>query len=64
MPVARSLLGSFSMISHMDVIKICIFLDKAVMPSAKAIKEIFIKNLDELLGEEWKNFDKNEARSK
>ena len=58
MPVARSLVGSFSIISHVDVIKVCISMDKAVMETPKPIADIFIKNMDEMLGESWRDFHK------
>ena len=50
MPVARSLVGSFSIISHVNVIKVCVMMDKAVMETPKPIVDIFIKNMDEMLG--------------
>lgn len=54
MPVGKSLVGSFSIMSHADVVKIAIVMDKAVMPSIEPMKQYLIKNLDEILGgKDW-----------
>ena len=49
-----SLVGSFSIISHADVVKIGIAFDKAVMRSTKPFMDILLANLDEALGAEWR----------
>jgi len=54
MPVGWSLVGSFSIISHADVVKIGIAFDKAVMRSTKPFMDILLANLDEALGAEWR----------
>ena len=58
MPVGRTIVGSFSIISHVDVIKVCISMDKETMDTPKTIADIFIKNMDEMLGESWRDFHK------
>lgn len=59
MPVARSLVGSFSIISHTDVIKVMISMDKATMKSTDTIASIFKQNLDDMLGKNWREFAKH-----
>ena len=59
MPVARSLVGSFAIISHTNVIKCMIAMDKAVMSSTNEISDLFTKNLDEMLGKNWREFAKH-----
>ena len=54
MPVGRSVVGSFSIISHADCIKVCITMDKAVMASTNPLAEIFKKNLDAMLTDKWR----------
>lgn len=57
MPVGRSIVGSFSIISHVNVIKIAISMDKATMDSPKLLADIFTKNLDSMLeGPKWREF--------
>lgn len=57
MPVGWSLVGSFSIISHADVIKIGIGFDKAAIPDTKPFVELMMKNLDELFGgPQWRNY--------
>jgi len=58
MPVGFSLTGSFSIISHADVVKIGIAFDKAVMKTPDAFMEILMQNLDEVLGNNWRNYGK------
>jgi len=58
MPVGKSICGTFSIISHVDVIKVCISMDKATMSSTKIIAELFCKNLDAMLGKDWIEFHK------
>jgi len=58
MPVGRSMVGSFSIISHVNMIKVCISMDKSVMESPKIISDMFLKNMDEMLGESWRDFHK------
>ena len=59
MPVGFSIVGSFSIISHMNVIKVIITMDKAIMSAEKIIKEIFVRNMDEMLeGPAWQEFHK------
>ena len=54
MPIARNIVGSFSIISHVDVMKIMISMDKETMKSTKLITDIFIENMNEMLGgTEW-----------
>ena len=56
MPVGRSMVGSFSIISHVDMIKVCISMDRAVMETPKIISDMFLKNMDEMLGPSWRDF--------
>ena len=58
MPVARSLVGSFSIISHVNVIKVAISMDKVTMADPKDLSDIFVKNMDEMLGVSWREFHK------
>ena len=59
MPVGRSIVGSFSIISHVNVIKVIIAMDKAMGDkTAKTLSDIFTKNMDEMLGVEWREFHK------
>ena len=58
MPVARSIVGAFSIISHVNVIKIVISMDKKVMATPKPLADLFCKNLDEMLGASWRDFHK------
>ena len=59
MPVGKSICGSFSVISHVDVIKMCVTMDQATMKSVEPFVEILMKNLDEVLGTtEWRNYQK------
>jgi len=62
MPVARSIVGSFSIISHVDVIKVGVSMDAATMESPKAIADLFSHNMDEMLGVGWRDF--HEQRNK
>lgn len=62
MPVGWSLVGSFSIISHADVVKIGIGFDKACVSDPKKFVDIMMKNLDEVLGgEQWRNYAKERA---
>ena len=57
MPVGGDLVGSFSIISHVNVIKMIITMDKATMPDVKVMKDMFIENMDEMLGgPAWQEF--------
>ena len=59
MPVGWSLVGSFSIISHADVVKMGIGFDKACMSDPQDFINLLMKNLDELLGgAEWRNYGK------
>ena len=49
MPNIRTQVGSVSIASHVDVIKVVISLDKAVMRDPKTLASLFAKNLDEQL---------------
>ena len=42
MPVGRSIVGSFSIISHVDVVKVIISMDKACMESTDFISDLFL----------------------
>ena len=54
MPGTKSLVGSFSVLSHADVIKMAVSMDKSVMESIEPLRKIVIKNLDEIFGsKEW-----------
>ena len=59
MPVGRSMVGSFSFISHAEVIKIVIALDKAVLEDPDVLTNLFLANMDEMLGSEWRDFHRN-----
>ena len=62
MPVGKSIVGSFSIISHVDVIKIGISMDKAVMEDVDEFAERMMQNFDEILGgNDWRNYSKNRA---
>lgn len=50
MPVGGDLTGSFSIISHVNVVKIIIMMDKATMPDVKVLSDIFIANMNEMFG--------------
>ena len=50
MPVGKSAVGSFAVISHADSMKICLMVDKASMKSTKPIRELLMHNLDAMLG--------------
>ena len=57
MPVGKSMVGSFSLISHADVVKMSIAMDKSTMESPDLIADLLMKNLDEILGgPEWRNY--------
>lgn len=57
MPVGKTIVGSFSIISHADVVKIAITMDKAVMVSTEDITGYLMQNLDEILGgDEWRQY--------
>lgn len=59
MPVGKSMVGSFSVISHADTVKMIISMDKAVMKSTQPMADILMNNLDEVLGgPEWRNYYK------
>ena len=59
MPVGHSVCGSFSIISHVNVVKVAIMMDKAVMKTPKTLVDIFIRNMNEMLGSEaWLEFHK------
>ena len=58
-PVAKSMVGSFSTLSHADVVKMIISFDKATMESPTIIAEYLMKNLDEILADpNWRNYGK------
>lgn len=61
MPVGKDICGSFSIISHSDAVKVGICMDKSVMESLDPIVELFEKNLDEILGVEWREFQHRHA---
>ena len=57
MPVGKTIVGSFSILSHGDIVKIGITMDKAVMTSLTPMTEIVMRNLDEILGgPEWRKY--------
>ena len=56
MPVGRSIVGSISIISHVNVIKVCMSMDKACMESPTNLSNLFLKNMDEMLGVTWRDF--------
>ena len=59
MPAAKSMIGSFSVLSHADVVKMIIMMDKATMESPAIIAEYLKKNLDEILADpDWRNYGK------
>ena len=58
MPVGRSVVGSFSIISHVDVVKVIISMDKSCMDSTDFISDLFLLNLDAMLGKDWRDFSK------
>ena len=59
MPVGKSIVGSFSIISHADVVKVGVTMDKAVMKDPKIIMKTLLENLDEVLGgEKWRDYGK------
>ena len=57
MPVGKTVVGSFSIISHAKVVKMAVVMDKATMPSVSPLAEILKNNLDEVLGgPKWRLF--------
>lgn len=57
MPCNKSMVGSFSAISHADVVKMIISMDKATMESPAIIAEYLMKSLDEILADpNWRNY--------
>ena len=59
MPCVKSMVGSFSTLSHADTVKMIVSFDKATMESTSIITEYLMKNLDEILGDpEWRNYGK------
>ena len=57
MPVGKSIVGSFSIISHADVVKMARSMDKETMHAPTPIIEYLMENLDEILGgREWRNY--------
>ncbi len=59
MPVGKSIVGSFSIISHADVVKVGVTMDKAVMKDPKIIMKMLLENLDEVLGgAKWRDYGK------
>ena len=59
MPGAKSMVGSFSALSHADTVKMIISFDKATMESPSILAEYLMKNLDEILGDpNWRNYGK------
>ena len=57
MPVAKSIVGSFSIISHSDVVKMSISMDKATMKTPELMIEHLTKDLDDILGgKEWRKY--------
>mmetsp|Transcript_16420 Transcript_16420/g.22213 ORF Transcript_16420/g.22213 Transcript_16420/m.22213 type:complete len:92 (-) Transcript_16420:80-355(-) len=59
MPVGHALVGSFSIISHVNVIKVIITMDKATMATPTTMKDLFVKNMDEMMqGPQWQEFHK------
>jgi len=59
MPVGWSLMGSFSIISHADVVKVGLGFDKACIQSPEPFIELLMTNLDEVLGgPQWRNYGK------
>lgn len=57
MPVGKSIVGSFSILSHADVVKLVVSMDKAIMPSLDPLTQIIERNLDEVLGgAEWRKY--------
>ena len=57
MPVGKSIVGSFSIVSHADVVKMAISMDKETMKTTTPITEYLMKNLDEILGgRDWRNY--------
>ena len=54
MPMGGDLVGSFSIISHVNVIKVIITMDKATMPDVKVLADMFVTNMNEMLeGPAW-----------
>ena len=57
MPVGKTIIGSFSILSHADVVKMTVTMDKSIMPSLEPITQIIMRNLDEVLGgPEWRKY--------
>ena len=57
MPVGKTCMGSFSILSHDDVVKMVISMDKKTMESTEEITEYLCKALDEILGTpEWRKY--------
>ena len=57
MPVGKSIVGSFSILSHADVVKMIISMDKETMEDPAVIAEYLKKNLDEILADpNWRNY--------
>lgn len=57
-PAIKSIAGGFGVISYVDRIKIGILMDESAIPDPAALRELVHKNLDTILGKEWRNFQK------
>lgn len=55
-PAIKSLMGGIGIISHCDTVKVCLTMDKVTMEHPSHLMEIICKNLDQVLGQEWRQF--------
>ena len=58
MPVGKKLAGSVSILSYTDSLQLGVQMDKSIGTDPKEILEIYYDCLDEMLGKEWRDFEK------
>ena len=64
MPVGRTLCASISICSHASTVKVGVVADKAAMKDPRDLVSYIERNFDQMLGKEWRDFDKQKDKSK
>ena len=64
MPVGKSLCASISICSHASTVKVGVVADKAAMKDPHDLLVYFENNLDQMLGVEWREYDKRDSQRK
>ena len=64
MPVGRTLCASISICSHASTVKVGVVADKAAMKDPHDLLVYFENNLDQMLGVEWREYDKRDSQRK